>query len=111
MTSKEDSIGQAFDINIQNIFITGDFNLDILKDNSNKTIQSKTINNPTNFTQSSSTIIDLCLTANNNTVLSGIRYHSPIIYCVLNFNKTKNSLYAKKIFLYNRGNYEAFKDD
>ena len=34
MTSIEDSIGQAFDTNIQNILITGDFNLDILKDNS-----------------------------------------------------------------------------
>ena len=50
MTSIEDSISQAFDTNIQNILITGDFNLDILKDNSNKknnrslsTIQSKTI--------------------------------------------------------------------
>ena len=38
MTSIEDSIGQAFDIYIQNIFITGDFNLDILKNNSNKKI-------------------------------------------------------------------------
>ena len=77
------------------------------------------INNPTNFTETSSTIIDLFLTANNNAVLSGVgepfleqnvRYHCPI-YCVLNFNKTKTSIYTRKIFLYNRGNYGAFKDD
>ena len=36
VTSIEDSIGQAFDTYIQNIFITGDFNLYILKNNSNK---------------------------------------------------------------------------
>ena len=127
MTSIEDSIGQAFDTNIQNILITGDFNLDILKDNSNKKITDlcqqfnlkQLINNPTNFTETSSTIIDLFLTANNNAVLSGVgepfleqnvRYHCPI-YCVLNFNKTKTPIYTRKIFLYNRGNYGAFKDD
>ena len=77
------------------------------------------INNPTNFTETSSTIIDLFLTANNNTVLSGVgelflkqnvRYHCQI-YCVLNFNKTKIPIYNRKIFLYKRGNYGAFKDD
>ena len=57
------------------------------------------------------------MTANNNILLSGvgepffeqnIRYHCPI-YCVLNFNK-KPYLYSKS-FLYNRGNYKAFKKD
>ena len=127
MTSIEDSIGQAFDTNIQNILITGDFNFDILKNNSNKKITDlcqqynlkQLINNPTNFTETSSTIIDLFLTANNNTVLSGVgepfleqnvRYHCPI-YCVLNFNKTKTPIYTRKIFLYKRGKYGAFKDD
>ena len=36
MTSIEDSIGLAFDANIQNILITGDFNLDLLKDTSKR---------------------------------------------------------------------------
>ena len=39
-----------------------------------------------------------------------IRYHCPI-YCVLNFNKTKTPIYTRKIFLYDRGNYQAFKED
>ena len=39
-----------------------------------------------------------------------IRYHYPI-YCVLNFNKTKTPIYTRKIFLCNRGNYQAFKED
>ena len=38
MTSIEDSIGLAFDTNIQNILITGDFNLDLLKDISKRNI-------------------------------------------------------------------------
>ena len=38
MTSIEDSIGLAFDTNIQNILITGDFNLDLLKDTSKRKI-------------------------------------------------------------------------
>ena len=39
-----------------------------------------------------------------------ICYHCPI-YCVLNFNKTKTPIYTRKIFLYDRGNYQAFKED
>ena len=33
-SSIEDSIGLAFDTNIENILLTGDFNLDTLKENS-----------------------------------------------------------------------------
>lgn len=127
MSSIEDSVGQAFDTNIQNILITGDFNLDILKDNSNRKILNlcqqfnlkQLINDPTNFTENSSSIIDIFLTANNNTVISGVgepfleqnvRYHCPI-YCVLNFNKTKTPIYTRNIYLYNRANYDDFKDE
>ena len=83
------------------------------------TFQFKTINDPTNFTETSSSIIDLFVTANGNVLLSGVGepfleqnicYHCPI-YCVLNFNKTKTPIYTRKIFLYDRGNYQAFKED
>ena len=62
MTSNEDSIGLAFDTNIQNILITCDFNHDFLKDSSNRKISDlcqhfnlkQLINDPTNFTETSS---------------------------------------------------------
>ena len=57
----EDSIGLDFDTNIKNILITGDFNLDTLKQVSNKIIDlcqhhnlEQLINEPTNFTETSS---------------------------------------------------------
>ena len=69
----EDSVGLVFDTNIKNILITGDFNLDTLKHASNKKLLElcqhynlkQLINEPTNFTETSSTIIDLFLTAHN----------------------------------------------
>ena len=64
MTSIEDSIGLAFDTNVQNILTTGDFNLDLLKDTSKGKIADlyqhfnlkHLINDPTNFTETSSSI-------------------------------------------------------
>ena len=104
LSSIEDSISLAYDTNIRNILITGDFNLDILKLTSNKKVSDlcqhynllQLINEPTHQTESSSSIIDLFLTSDiNNILLSGvgepifdqnIRYHCPV-YCVLNFDK------------------------
>ena len=124
----EDSIGLAFDSNIQNILITGDFNLDILKENSNRKINylcqqynfDQLINEPTNFTENSSSLIDLIFTVNrNNILISGVgepfleqnvRYHCPV-FCVLNFTKPKTPIYQRKIYLYDRGNYDAFSND
>ena len=95
----ENSIGLAIDTVIQDVVILGDFNLNFL----NTQIKSK-INNicrqfnltqlitePTNFAETSFTIIDLILVSNLRTVeLSGvgepflmqdIQYHCPT-YCV-----------------------------
>ncbi|MCG8113231.1 MAG: reverse transcriptase domain-containing protein, partial [Candidatus Thiodiazotropha taylori] len=127
-SSIEDSIGQAFDTSIRNILVTGDFNFDILKQSANKKVTDicqqfslhQLIDEPTHFTESSSSILDLFLTGNkNNVLLSGvgepflgqnIRYHCPI-YCVLTFQKVSTPVYTRKIYLYNRGNYEAFSND
>ena len=81
--SKEDSIGLALDTNIKNILITGHFNLDLLKDNSYRKIADlcqhlnlkQLTNEPTNFTETSSSIIDLFLTTNSNILLSGVMSH------------------------------------
>ena len=127
-SSIEDSIGLAFDSNIQDIIITGDFNLDMMKDSSNRKIKDlcqqynldQLINESTNFTENSSSLIDLILTVNkNNILISGvgepfleqnIRYHCPV-FCVLNFTKPKTPIYQRKIYLYDRGNYDAFSND
>ena len=128
LSSIEDSISLAFDTNIQHILITGDFNLDILKQPFNKKVLDlcqhfsldQLINEPTHYTESSSSIIDLFLTSNiNNVLLSGvgdpildqnIRYHCPV-YCVLKFDKLITPIYTRHIWLYDRGDYESFSRD
>ena len=124
-SSIEDSIGLAFDTNIENILLTGDFNFDTLKENSYRKIYDlcqqfnleQLINEPTHFTENSSSMIDLILTANRNSIiLSGvgepfleqnIRYHCPV-YCVLNFVKPVSPIYQRKIYLFDRGDYQSF---
>ena len=113
----EDSIGlAAFDTNVDNIFITGDFNLDILKNSSRQKVRDicqhfsleQLITEPTHYTESSSSIIDLVFTSNKTNILSSgvgdpfleqnIRYHCPVFF-VLNFNKnTSHPLFFIGIF-------------
>ena len=99
-SSIEDSVGLAFDTNIPNITITGDFNFDVSKQASCRKINElcqqfnlqQLITVPTHHTENSESIIDLFLVSNKNrVVLSGvgepfldqnIRYHCPI-YCFL----------------------------
>ena len=81
LSSIEDSISLALDTNIQNILLTGDFNFDTLKETSYRKIHDlcrqfnleQLINEPTHFTENSSSTIDLVLTSNkNNIILSGV---------------------------------------
>ena len=72
LSALEDSIGHAFETKIPNILITGDFNLNILKDNSSRNVRDlcqqfnfeQIINEPTHFTENSFSLIDLILTSN-----------------------------------------------
>ena len=74
----------------------------------------------TNFTETSSSTIDLFLTSNkNNIILSGVgepflsqivRYHSPIYY-VFSFDKIKTHVYTRKDYLYDRANYQEISHD
>ena len=127
LSSIEDSIGLAFETNISNILISGDFNLDILKDNSIRKVRilcqqfifEQIIYEPTHFTENSSSLIDLILTSNRNTILLGgigepflkrnIRYHCPVFY-VLTFSKPLAPLYKRRVFIYDRGNYQTFSN-
>lgn len=124
LSSIEDSIAVAFDTNIHNIMITGDFNLDMQKQVSNKKIMDlcqhynldQLITEPTHYTETSSSIIDLLLTSNKNGVLlsgvgeplleQNIRYHCPI-FSVLNFVKNTTPTYERHIYLYDKGDYKT----
>ena len=120
----EDSISLAFDTNIPDILITGDFNLDIQKDSSYRKVNDlcqqfslqQLITDPTHYTETSSSIIDLIFTSNSNNILvSGIgepfleqnvRYHSPV-YAVLKFHTKPTAVYQRHIWLYNRGDFDS----
>ena len=92
------------------------FNLDISKPSASRKVRElcqhfsldQRINEPTHYTELSSSISDLFLTSNkNNVLLSGvgepifdqnIRYHCPV-YCVLNFDKISTPVYPRHIWL------------
>ena len=81
MLSIETSIGLAFDTTINDVIVVGDYNLDMLKLTSSRKIEtlcqmynlSDIISEPTHFTESSSSLIDLFLVTNkNHIILSGV---------------------------------------
>ena len=128
LSSIEDSISLALDSNIKDIFITGDFNLDTQKAATNQKIINicqyfnldQLIVEPTHFTESSSSILDLVFTTNKCNILSSgvgdpflehnIRFHCPI-YFVLNFRKTVTPVIRRHIWLYDRGDYQTFSQN
>ena len=105
----EDSINLAVDTGLQDILITGDFNFNMLNIQSSNKIRDlcnqysfkQTINDPTHYTEHSSSLLDIILTNNENRlILSGvgdpflsqdIRYHCPV-YGILNFSKPKTKI-------------------
>ncbi|MCG8033229.1 MAG: hypothetical protein JAZ03_13755 [Candidatus Thiodiazotropha taylori] len=122
----ENSIGLAVDTGITDIIVLGDFNLNILNTQSERKISdlcqqynlNQLINEPTNYTEYSSTIIDLIMVSNMHSVnLSGvgepflmqdIRYHCPT-FCIFNFKKHNLQSFTRKIWLYDRGNYAELR--
>ena len=102
--SIEDSIGLAFNTNIANIIITGDFNFDVSKpalcrkinDLCQQFNRDQIITEPTHHTENSDSFSDLFLVSNKNrALLSSVGepfldqnklYQSPI-HCVCNFDK------------------------
>ena len=124
----EDSINLAFDCNINDIFVTGDFNLDTLKHASKQKVcdicQHFTFDQlmlePTHFAKSSSSIIDLILTSNKSIILlrgvgdpfldQSVRYHCPL-YFVLSYHKVPTPVSTRHIWLYDRGDYQSYARD
>ena len=77
-------------------------------------------NTSTHFTENSSSTIDLILISNKNSIIlsdvgepfleQNVRYHCPI-YCVLNFIKAVSPCFKRKIYLFDRGDYQTFSND
>ena len=122
----ENSSGMAVDTGIADIIILGDFNINILNEQPARKITelcqqynfSQLINEPTNYTESSSSIIDLIMVSNLQTVdISGvgepflsqdIRYHCPI-FCIFKFKSHVVKPFRRKVWLYEQGNYDNFR--
>jgi hypothetical protein len=125
-TRIEDAIGLAVDSGISDIIVTGDFNLNILQHSTAQTISnlfqqfsiSQLIDEPTHFTETSSSVIDLLFTNRNEAiVLSGVgdqflstqelRLHCPI-FAIFKFQKPLPGRYKRHIWRYNDGDYGGF---
>lgn len=123
----EDSIALAVDTGIIDIVISGDFNLNMLNQNTSRKIGSvcetynlnQIITKPTHFTEHSSSLIDLIIVSNKDHVLlSGvgepfppqhIRYHCPI-YGIFKFSKPKTLSFKRHIWYYERGDYNSLRN-
>ncbi|MCG8046489.1 MAG: reverse transcriptase domain-containing protein [Candidatus Thiodiazotropha endolucinida] len=122
----EDSIALAIDTGISDIVITGDFNLNTLSPQTSRKIESlclqfslhQLIDKPTNFTEHSSSILDLLFVSNEEHILlSGVgepflnqplRYHCPV-YGVLKFSKPKATSFTRHVWYYGKGDYNLLR--
>ena len=102
----EDSIALAVDTNLKDKIITGDLNFNIMNQQSSRKIHSlcnqygllKSIEQPSHYTETSSSLIDILLVNNkDHLILSGvgdpflnqcIRYHC-LIYGIFKFTKPR----------------------
>ena len=113
------------DNRIDHIILNGDFN-DNQFDPRNTKVKSllsqfslsQMIDEPTHFTENSSSCIDLIMTNNVNSLLytsvgppllNQTRFHCPVIG-VLNAPKSRQKSLKRKIWLYDRGDYDAFNN-
>ena len=122
----EDSVSLAIDTNISDFIITGDFNRNQLNSGHCNTVNSlctqfglsQCIQEPTHFTEISSSILDLVLVTNKNSVLvtgvgepcldSHVRCHYPV-FAVLNIFKPRHKSIQRAIWKYDEGNYDNFR--
>ena len=121
----EESFDRAYNTNIDNIIIAGDFNSDFMNVNHSKMKNliasynfNQVITDPTHFTENSRSLIDLIICKNVRNVLTSfvsdpfipdlVRYHCPVVV-VLKFIKPKQHVYKRHIWLYDRGDYENFR--
>ena len=116
-----ESFDRACNTGINDVIITGDFNFDMhsdagkkIKELNNQYNLTQIIREPTNFTERSSSVIDLFILRNPANVLySGvidpfipdqIRYHCPILI-LLKFLRPKPKIIKRKIWNYELADY------
>ena len=122
----QDSINLAIDTGIKDIIITGDFNYNLLNHSSAKPIDSisqqydltQVITEPTHYTETSYSLIDLLLLNNKDSLIKAgvsepfldqnVRYHCPI-YGVFKFRKPRFQSYERRIWSYERGDYDLLR--
>ena len=120
-----ESIDRAYNTNIYDIIITGDFNYNMLFNNKNKITDlllqfnlTQLITEATHFTETSASLIDLIMVRNRNNILtSGVadpllpnltRYHCPV-YIFLKFIRPKVKTYKRKIWNYQRADFAKYR--
>ena len=119
-SSVEDSIHLAVDTGFPDILVTEDFNFNMLNIQSSYKIKDlceqhalkQTINEPTHFTEHSSSLLDIILTTNeNHLIFTGvgdpflaqeIRYHCPV-YGIFNFSKPKHKSFVRHTWSFEQG--------
>ena len=122
----ENSIGLASDTCIAEIVVMGDFNLEMLNQHTQTKIKdicqtfnlTQIIIEPTHYTETSSSIIDLILVRNVRSVemsgvskpflLQDVRYHCPT-YTILDFIKPVFKSFLREIWLYNQGDFNSLR--
>ncbi|MCG8077783.1 MAG: reverse transcriptase family protein, partial [Candidatus Thiodiazotropha taylori] len=120
-----ESFDRAYYTNIPDIIITGDFNIDMTQNNSNKMTElmfeynlTQLISDPTHFTESSSSLLDLILVRNcTNVLLSGVadpfvpdlvRYHCPVV-AALKFLRPQIKNFRRRIWYYKLADYDKYR--
>ncbi|MES9991692.1 MAG: reverse transcriptase domain-containing protein, partial [Candidatus Thiodiazotropha sp.] len=122
----EDSLALALDSGIADVIVTGDFNLNAFSPRTARKIDSfctqfslyQSIDQPTHFTENSSSLIDLIMVSNkDNLILSGVgdpfldqefRYHCPI-FGIYKFSKPKFKSFVRHIWRYEYGDYNLLR--
>ena len=124
----ENSIDLAYNSNINNIIIVGDFNADFLVDNLQlnhfRNIlhmynMSQLVQEPTHYTENSQSLIDVILASDTSIILKTYvgecflnqptRYHCPI-YGFLQSPITNTKCFKRNIWLFNEGNYDEYRE-
>ncbi len=125
-TLLQESIDRAFNQVCDNILVTGDFNINVHNSTSNKISRlissynaEQLISTPTHYTEHSNSLIDLMFVKHTNQVITSfvadpfipdlIRFHCPIV-TVMKFNKPKTSTYKRRIWLYDRGDFDNYRN-